>query len=29
MRFMKRNHKLANVYFEIVKYVEDDCLTNI
>ncbi len=26
---MKRDRKLANVNFEIVKYVVDDCLTNI
>ncbi len=29
MRFMKRDHKSANVNLEIVKYVVDDCLTNI
>ncbi len=29
MRSMKRNHKSANVNFEIVKYVVDDYLTNI
>ncbi len=29
MRSMKRDHKLANVNFEIVKYVADDCSTNI
>ncbi len=26
---MKRDHKSANVNFEIVKYLVDDCLTNI
>ncbi len=29
MRFMKRDHKSANVNFEIVKYVVDDYLMNI
>ncbi len=29
MRSMKRDLKLANVNFEIVKYVVDNCLTNI
>ncbi len=29
MRSMKRDRKSANVKFEIVKYVVDDCLTNI
>ncbi len=29
MRSMKRDHKSANVNFEIVKYVADHCLTNI
>ncbi len=29
MRSMKRDHKSANVNFEIVKYVVDDCLINI
>ncbi len=29
IRFMKKDLKSANVNFEIVKYVVDDCLTNI
>ncbi len=29
MRSMKRDLKSANVNFEIVKYVVDECLTNI
>ncbi len=29
MRSMKRDQKLANVNFEIFKYVVDDYLTNI
>ncbi len=29
MRSMKRDHKSANVNFEIVNYVVDDCLPNI
>ncbi len=29
MRSMERDLKSANVYFEIVKYVVDECLTNI
>ncbi len=29
MRSMKKDHKSANVNFKIVKYVVDDCLTNI
>ncbi len=29
MRFMKRDLKSANVNFEIVKHVADDCSTNI
>ncbi len=29
MRSVKRHLQLANVNFEIVKYVVDDCLTNI
>ncbi len=29
MRSMKRDHKSANVNFEILQYVVDDCLTNI
>ncbi len=29
MRSVKRDHKSANVNFEIVKYVVDDCLMNI
>ncbi len=29
MRSMKRDHKSANVNFEIIKYIVDDYLTNI
>ncbi len=29
MRSIKRDYKSANVNFEIVEYVVDDCLTNI
>ncbi len=29
MRSLKRDHKAANVDFEIVKHIVDDCSTNI